>query len=159
METGKKERTARRRELIIKFLEMKVRTQDQLIQLLRKEGEEVTQPTLSRDFKTLGIVIGPDGTYMYSNDESEKRERLLLLLLQEKVLSIPRKYASFLIHTKDDSSTLLGKLLKQQYPEDVIECLGFGDALMVFARDEKARLKLIKRLENQELDGENAEER
>ena len=45
-----------------------VDSQEKLIELLRQEGHAVTQATLSRDLKSLGIgkVPGPDGVYTYT---------------------------------------------------------------------------------------------
>lgn len=57
-----------RQELIMDLLEQEyVSDQQQLINLLRKRGELVTQTTLSRDLTALHVVKTsmPDGTYRY----------------------------------------------------------------------------------------------
>src|SRR5258708_30847149 len=52
----------RRREEVIRIIrEMPVHSQDELLALLRKRGWVVTQPTLSRDMKELGIAKTPNG--------------------------------------------------------------------------------------------------
>jgi len=61
----KKNRTAAIRRIIAS---KGVDSQERLIELLRQEGHLVTQATLSRDLKSLGIgkVPGPDGGYTYT---------------------------------------------------------------------------------------------
>lgn len=59
----------RRHELIIKAIEKKdIATQEELLLALREDGLDVTQATVSRDIKELGLVksMGKNGKYRYS---------------------------------------------------------------------------------------------
>lgn len=62
---SKRKRHLRIREIISKN---EVETQDDLVALLRKEGFNVTQATVSRDIKELSLIKVPlkDGRYTYS---------------------------------------------------------------------------------------------
>lgn len=52
----------RRREEILRIVrETAVHSQDELLAALRKQGVKVTQPTLSRDLRELGLVKTPNG--------------------------------------------------------------------------------------------------
>src|ERR1700682_6289949 len=52
----------RRREEVIRIIrETPIHSQEELLALLRKRGWQVTQPTLSRDMKELGIAKTPNG--------------------------------------------------------------------------------------------------
>jgi len=52
----------RRREEILRIVrDTAVHSQDELLALLRKRGVRVTQPTLSRDLRELGLVKTPGG--------------------------------------------------------------------------------------------------
>lgn len=52
----------RRREEILRIVrETAVHSQDELMAALRKHGFRVTQPTLSRDLRELGVVKTPNG--------------------------------------------------------------------------------------------------
>lgn len=52
----------RRREEILRIVrETAVHSQDELLAALRKHGFRVTQPTLSRDLRELGLVKTPNG--------------------------------------------------------------------------------------------------
>lgn len=60
---------ARRHALILAVIkEQAVRTQEELSDLLKKWGVEVTQATLSRDIKELGLIKipTPEGSYRYA---------------------------------------------------------------------------------------------
>ena len=53
----------------------KIKSQDELLQYLQKEGIQVTQATLSRDLKTLktGKISDTQGSYIYCLPEEENR--------------------------------------------------------------------------------------
>src|SRR6185436_5059510 len=52
----------RRREAILAIVaETSVRSQDELLAALRQRGFTLTQPTLSRDLRELGLVKTPNG--------------------------------------------------------------------------------------------------
>ncbi|HYC92497.1 MAG TPA: arginine repressor [Thermoanaerobaculia bacterium] len=52
----------RRREEILRIVrETAVHSQDELLAALREQGVKVTQPTLSRDLRELGLVKTPNG--------------------------------------------------------------------------------------------------
>lgn len=66
---GGKPMKARRHALILNTIrEQPIGTQEELGELLRSEGVEVTQATLSRDIKELGLTkhVMPDGRYRYA---------------------------------------------------------------------------------------------
>ncbi len=59
----------KRLELILKAIESKdISTQEELLQTLRQSGLDVTQATISRDIKELGLVksMGRNGKYRYA---------------------------------------------------------------------------------------------
>ena len=67
----------RRHELIIKAIENKeIATQEELLLALREDGLDVTQATVSRDIKELGLVksMGKNGRYRYSVPKSASGE-------------------------------------------------------------------------------------
>src|SRR5689334_1522459 len=52
----------RRREAILAIVrEQSVRSQDEILAALRERGFSLTQPTLSRDLRELGLVKTPNG--------------------------------------------------------------------------------------------------
>jgi transcriptional regulator of arginine metabolism len=51
----------RREEILLVVRQTAVHSQDELLAALRKRGFQVTQPTLSRDLRELGLVKTPNG--------------------------------------------------------------------------------------------------
>ena len=52
----------RRRDEILRIIgQQSVHSQDELLAVLRKRGVLVTQPTLSRDLRELGVAKSPNG--------------------------------------------------------------------------------------------------
>ena len=71
---------AERQELILSIIEERsVRTQDELLAELSRRGVELTQATLSRELKSLGVAKGPDGRggYRYLRGASSGEGPLL----------------------------------------------------------------------------------
>ena len=69
-----------------------IETQEELCRLLREDGFDVTQATVSRDIKELGLVKtqNPDGSYRYATKQSldSKVNGKLLNVLREAVVSV-----------------------------------------------------------------------
>lgn len=61
-------RSARQSKILDIIFQRNVETQDELVEALRNDGFEVTQATVSRDIKELGLVKTQDanGRYRYS---------------------------------------------------------------------------------------------
>lgn len=73
--------------------EKTVETQEDLLSLLKREGFDVTQATVSRDIKELRLVktLSPDGRYKYSSSAAkEDRNQMndLKALVAKTVLSV-----------------------------------------------------------------------
>lgn len=63
----------RRRSVLLDVLRRnQVRSQGELLNLLEAEGVQLTQATLSRDLRSVGVVKGPDG---YTAPESASMDR------------------------------------------------------------------------------------
>ena len=54
-------RTRRHQRILDLIADYAIPSQQQLQELLAAQGVEVTQATLSRDLRTLGVVKGPNG--------------------------------------------------------------------------------------------------
>ena len=61
-------------ELIEKY---EIETQEELVELLNKEGYNVTQATVSRDIKSLRLIktVGSNGLYKYSKSDEKQKGR------------------------------------------------------------------------------------
>lgn len=99
-----------------------VANQEQLQELLRDEGIEATQATISRDLRDLGITKGPSGYVRIAIDQlSDDDMRQLRDVLQSHVESITPAATLLVVRTASGrASDLAARLERAKIPQ----CIG-----------------------------------
>lgn len=144
---------SRRRELILKCIgEKDIRTQGELIRELSRSGVVLTQATLSRELKDLGIAKGPDGRggyrYMAGTATGEGPLRAVAIFIE----SISRARNLLVVRTPPGNAQGVARGVDQSaWPEVLGTIAGDDTILFVCQNDRNAsqvekRLKLIARL-------------
>ena len=112
----------RRHSKILELIQQhNIDTQEELLKLLRAEGYDVTQATVSRDIKELRLVktLANDGKYKYSTGKSESSD-----ISFAELLSSALEYAAFegtlSIDSADGVSAVLLDLSATAEGEDAI---------------------------------------
>jgi len=94
---------ARRQLRILELVrEERIATQEELAERLRDSGLAVTQATVSRDIKELGLikVTGPDGRQHYESDvRPPSPDEKLMRICRDSVLSIEHSENIIVVHT------------------------------------------------------------
>jgi len=136
------------RHLMIRQIvtEQTVRTQEELLQLLEKQGVTATQATISRDIRDMKIVKIPDETGQtkfvlfqgqHVSDNEKAEEQRLVQMIEEVVTKINRVQFMTLIHTIPDNAPLLAAAIDDvSMPEKVCSLAGF-DTVAVISRTEE----------------------
>ncbi len=145
-------RTGRQLKLIEIINKNEIETQEALAEALRNEGYLVTQATVSRDIKDLGLikVMTPNKTYKYAQPASteQKSSGKMLNLFRECVISID--YAGHLIVIKtvsggaNSAATLVDKL---NFPE-VMGCVAGDDTILVVIKDQQKIVPIVEKLKS-----------
>lgn len=145
-------RTGRQLKLIEIINKNEIETQEALAEALRNEGYLVTQATVSRDIKDLGLikVMTPNKTYKYAQPASTelKSSGKMLNLFRECVISID--YAGHLIVIKtvsggaNSAATLVDKL---NFPE-VMGCVAGDDTILVVIKDQQKIVPIVEKLKS-----------
>ena len=145
-------RTGRQLKLIEIINKNEIETQEALVEALRNEGYLVTQATVSRDIKDLGLikVMTPNKTYKYAQPASteQKSSGKMLNLFRECVISID--YAGHLIVIKtvsggaNSAATLVDKL---NFPE-VMGCVAGDDTILVVIKDQQKIVPIVEKLKS-----------
>lgn len=145
-------RTGRQLKLIEIINKNEIETQEALAEALRNEGYLVTQATVSRDIKDLGLikVMTPNKTYKYAQSASteQKSSGKMLNLFRECVISID--YAGHLIVIKtvsggaNSAATLVDKL---NFPE-VMGCVAGDDTILVVIKDQQKIVPIVEKLKS-----------
>jgi len=148
---------ARRQSLILDVISREpVRSQEQLRQRLRGGGVDVTQATLSRDIRELGLVKGgADGAYqapasVVPNGHGTKS--LLNRAVTEYLTRVDRVQQLVLLRTGPGQAQILGVALDGARLPEVVGTLAGDDTILVITPDARRARALVKRLE--ELAGE-----
>lgn len=144
---------ARRQSLILDVIGREpVRSQEQLRRRLRAGGFDVTQATLSRDVRELGLVKGgADGAYQSPAASAAQTtpgaEVMLQRALALQLLRIDRVQQLVLLRTGlGHAQSLCAQLDGARLPE-VVGTLAGEDTILVITADVRRARALVKRLE------------
>ncbi len=144
---------SRRRELILESIAQKdIRTQEELIKELSRRGVLLTQATLSRELKELGIAKGPDGRGGYLYMAGTATGGGPLHAVASFIQSISRAQNLLVVRTPPGNAQGVARGLDQSDWAEVMGTIAGDDTiLLVCHNDRKAsqvekRLKLIARL-------------
>jgi transcriptional regulator of arginine metabolism len=127
-----------------------VKSQEQLRELLRAEGFSVTQATLSRDIRALGLakVAAPDGGshYAASAEGGVAIRPHLEQLLPTMLVSLDAVGSMVVVKTATGAAQPLGVALDEAGWSDVLGTIAGDDTLLLITRSERARRAVLARL-------------
>ncbi|HEV2751110.1 MAG TPA: arginine repressor [Gemmatimonadales bacterium] len=126
-----------------------VASQEQLRELLRGEGFDVTQATLSRDIRELGLakVAAPDGGSHYAPaPESGPIRPQLAQLLPTLLVSVDGVGPLLVVKTPAGGAQALGLAIDAAGWSEIIGTIAGDDAVLVITRSERARRAVQTRL-------------
>ncbi|HXG58513.1 MAG TPA: hypothetical protein VNL91_05795 [Thermoanaerobaculia bacterium] len=149
----------RRREAILEIIrETPVHSQDDLLRMLRKRGVHVTQPTLSRDMKELGLAKTPAGYVAPSDLASvtpiaafaprELREERLNQLVRDSVIFCEAAGNLVVIKTPAAAAQPVASALDSASLEEVLGTVGGDDTIFVALATPSAALALARRIQH-----------
>jgi transcriptional regulator of arginine metabolism len=144
---------ARRQSLILEVIEREpVRSQEQLRRRMRTAGFDVTQATLSRDIRELGLVKGgADGAYQQPFALAPRTTPGALALLQRslpaQLLRVDRVQQLVLLRTGLGHAGSLCALLDSVRLPEVVGTIAGEDTILVITPDARRARALVKRLE------------
>ena len=128
-----------------------IRNQEQLRRRVRGEGFSVTQATLSRDIRELGLVKGgADGAYQ-APAQAEPPQASATTMLQRAIAGylarIDRVQQMVLLRTGPGQAPLLGVTLDRARLPEIVGTIAGDDTILVIAPDVRRARALVKRLE------------
>ena len=144
----------RRREEILRVVrETAVHSQDELQAALRKRGVRVTQPTLSRDLRELGLVKTPNGYVTTDNiapvatfTPRESREHRFEQLIRDFVLSAEAAVNMVVIKTPVAAAQPVASAIDATPVEDLLGTIGGDDTIFVAFRTPAAAANFARRV-------------
>jgi len=143
---------AQRQSAILDVIrQQSVRSQEQLRRLIRASGFDVTQATLSRDIRELGLVKGgADGAYLTSSPGQPSGHTAASMLhraLTDYLARVDRVQQLVLVRTGPGQAQLLGVAIDGARMPEVVGTLAGDDTILIIAPDVRRARTLVKRLE------------
>jgi transcriptional regulator of arginine metabolism len=143
---------ARRQSLIIEIVQREpIRSQEQLRRRVKAKGFDVTQATLSRDIRELGLMKGgADGAYQAPAQPSAPSASAATAVLQramaEYLARVDRVQQMVLLRTGPGQAPLLGVALDRAQLPEVVGTIAGDDTILVIAPDVRRARTLEKRI-------------
>ena len=142
---------ARRQSAILDVVEREpVRSQEQLRLRLSSRGFDVTQATLSRDIKELGLLKrSSDGAYQPAGAEPTSQASALDALgraLSEYLVNIEPVQQLVVLKTGAGQAQLLGLAIDRSRLPEVAGTLAGDDTILIIARDARSAQAVAKQL-------------
>src|SRR5262249_35726639 len=142
---------ARRQALILQMIDREpLHSQELLARRLQQRGFEVTQATISRDIKELGLVKrAGDGAYQRPGAETPDPEATLTALERaatEFLQHVERVQAVLVLRTGRGQAQALAEALDRARLPEAVGRIAGDDTILVIARGGRAAAALAKRL-------------
>ena len=143
---------ARRQSVILETIQRQpVRSQEQLRRLLRAGGFDVTQATLSRDIRELGVVKGgADGAYQppaLASANGNAARSLLSRAVADYLTRVDSVQQLVVLRTGPGQAPLLGVALDGARLPEVVGTIAGDDTILIIAPDVRRARALIRHLE------------
>jgi transcriptional regulator of arginine metabolism len=144
----------RRREKILEIVgDTPVHSQEELLGALRKHGFKVTQPTLSRDLKELGLVKTPSGYISPENlapvaafAPRETREHRFEQLVRDSLVSAEAAGNLVVIKTPIAEAQPLASAIDATPIDDALGTIGGDDTIFIAFRTPTAAAAFARRV-------------
>lgn len=141
----------KRHNKIIEIIESGiVETQDELIEILNREGYSVTQATVSRDLKSLGVVkvSTRDNRYRYSLPHSAGHDNKRIsekykAILRETVIRVDYAINTVVVNTYPGMAQAAAAALDGIGGENIVGTLAGDDTIFIVMRSEASAADFV----------------
>jgi transcriptional regulator of arginine metabolism len=123
---------------------MPVANQDELRLELKKKGFKVTQATLSRDLKELGVSRVASGEHMNYMLQPAAEAQILRPLVGAQVISIRSNESMVVIKTLPGSASVVAEFLDTFSATDIIGTIAGDNTLLVIPKSHHKTAQVVK---------------
>ncbi len=133
-------KNSRKQEIKRVILSLKISNQDELLEELRKLGYELTQATLSRDLKELGVAKMPDNEkgYIYVLPEKmgmQERMPTSLNMPSVSVLSLEFSYQFGILRTLPGFASSVAIYIDSHHAKEIAGTIAGDDTILIIPRE------------------------
>lgn len=142
---------AKRHNKILEIIDKyNVETQEELIEKLRLAGFNVTQATVSRDIRELGLikVMMSTGSYKYTRPDADSHGGQVLFskTFSGAVKSINSSLNDIVIKTYPGMANAVAAFIDSLHDEDILGCVAGDDCIIIVARGVESASTLSARI-------------
>ncbi len=124
-------------------------TQEEMVRRLTRQGLKVTQATLSRDIKELGLVKSADGYAAPGTIGDAVPTPSLSHLLREFVVDVREAQNLLVLKTPPGSAQPVARAIDAESWPELVGTIAGDDTIVVISSDTKSRRQLGKRIREQ----------
>lgn len=140
----------KRQSRIVKIIqEQPVKTHEQLVEILKTEGMQVTQATVSRDIKELGLVktASPGGGSMYAMPDIVKsRSSDAMQSLGSTLIEVTCAMHTVVIKTYPGMASAMCAFIDDKLKSEFIGSIAGDDTIIIIAHDPDHAAAFVKKL-------------
>ncbi|MHB1125340.1 MAG: arginine repressor [Bacillota bacterium] len=142
----------RRQRMIMQIIDATpIETQDDLASHLRLRGYEVTQATVSRDIKDLGLIKVPygDNAYRYASPGERGLGNIharLQRLFQDSVTKLDHSENIILVRTLPGTAQAVASCIDKMELPEIIGTVAGDDTILAIVKPKKAVAKVLKEM-------------
>ncbi len=139
-------RNIRQSKIISIISSAEIETQEELVSALRADGFDVTQATISRDIKELGLIkiVGKIKKYKYAFIDTDEKvgTNKTTALFKEAVLSIKPVNNMVVLKTVKGTASMVSGFLDKLAIDDMLGCV-FGEDTVMALFDANANIDSV----------------
>ncbi|NLJ60316.1 MAG: arginine repressor [Firmicutes bacterium] len=127
-----------------------IETQEELAICLEQEGFEVTQATVSRDIKELGITKAPTGSGKYRYFAPQERsfedfDRRMKRLFQDSVVSIDYSENLLVVRTLTGNAHAVAAVIDKAGIPEIVGTIAGDDTILIVVKPKSAVISVMER--------------
>lgn len=143
------DKSKRQQQLLDIVTKIEVNTQEELIRLLAEQGTSVTQATISRDIKELGLIktSGKVKKYRYARVHDKQHDSIKLLsLFKTAVISVEPAQNLVVVKTLTGNGGAVAATIDAQGIEEIVGTLAGDDTVLVVTMNSENAEKVTRDL-------------
>lgn len=144
---GKKDRLRRIAEIIAT---QDIETQEDLLRILRSEGYDVTQATISRDIRELRLtkshVPGGGQKYVALKESTPEAGSKYMRVMRDGIVSMDQAQNILVIHTASGMAMGVAAAVDELHFPEVVGCIAGDDTIFAAVRSAEETAAVIARI-------------
>ena len=140
-----------RKEAIIEIVrQYEIDTQEGLLQKLQEKGFSVTQATVSRDIKKIGLVkvAAPSGKYKYAYraETDQQSSAKFSNILKETVVRVAYTDALIVLHTYAGMANASAAAFDSMFKDDVLGSIAGDDTIFIAVHSRETAVEITEKI-------------